>query len=309
MTRENGKKTVKILYGILTAAVFAFCVFFFFKTGPEWKFTLLFALNLGLVAATVLIGPVIGAVALGVSGVLHVVMVLQALSMKIELVTAVISFVISVSAYMLLRRVNETQDHRIYMINDEIKELQAVHDQAVIEEKNLRTAGEANRAKLEKYAKLEAIYDGLSDHDSFNSKVRYVLRNVITVFHREKSIALILVKGDKFIKIEADADADMMTAEAGEESGFLKSFDKWVMESRRGIIIGDMNKEIRFKSDGDECLRSIICVPVIAAGEAAGVLRISSETPGAFNQEDLRFLDLISEVTGKLLVEEYAVAE
>lgn len=309
MTTEHRNKTAKIFFGILAAVVFAGCIVLFFKAEPEWKFTMLFALNLGLVASTILVGPVVGAIVLGISGILHVVMILQAISLKMELLTVAVSFVISVAAYMFLRRVNETEDYRIYMINDEIKELQAVHDQAVIEEKKLRSAAEMNRAKLEKYAKLEVIYDGLSDHDSFNSKVRYVLRNVITVFHTEKSIALILVKGDKFIKIEADMDADMMTAETGEESRFLKSFDRWVMDSKRGIVVGDMNKEIRFKAEGEEYLRSIICVPVMAAGEVAGVLRISSESPGAFNQEDLRFLDLIAEVTGKLLVEEYACAE
>ena len=305
-SRNNGRR---VLFSVLTALVFAGCVFLFFKSPPDWKLTLLFSLNLSLVAASVLIGPVIGAAVLIISGLLHVFMVLKAIALKMEIVTVILSFAVSVAAYMMLRRADETEEYRLFAINDEIKELQAVHDQAVIEEKTLRTAAEANRAKLEKYVKLEVIYDGLADHDSFNSKVRYILRNVITVFHKEKSIVLMLVKDNKFIKIEADMEADMMTAEADEESLFLKSFDRWVMDSKRGTIIADMNKEVRFKSDGDASLRSIICVPVMTAGETAGVLRISSDSPGAFNQEDLRFLDLIAEVLGKMIIEGYAIAE
>lgn len=304
--KKSGSRNV---FSILTSLIFIASVFLFFKVHPEWKITLLFSLNLSLVAASVLVGPVIGAAVLIISGLLHAFMVLKAISLKMEILAVLLSLAVSVAAYMLLRRVDETEDYRIFAINDEIKELQAVHDQAIIEEKSLRTAAEANRAKLEKYAKLEVIYDGLSDHESFNSKVRYILRNVITVFHKEKAIILMLVKDGKFIKIEADMEADMMTAEADEESLFLKNFDRWVMESKRGIIIADMKKEVRFKSDGDANLRSIICVPVIAAGEVAGVLRISSDSAGAFNQEDLRFLDLISEVIGKLILEGYAIAE
>ena len=98
--KKSGSRNV---FSILTSLIFIASVFLFFKVHPEWKITLLFSLNLSLVAASVLVGPVIGAAVLIISGLLHAFMVLKAISLKMEILAVLLSLAVSVAAYMLLR--------------------------------------------------------------------------------------------------------------------------------------------------------------------------------------------------------------
>jgi transcriptional regulator with GAF, ATPase, and Fis domain len=204
---------------------------------------------------------------------------------------------------------SESNSYQLYTAQDALKTLEGEYNAMLKEELNLATAIEANRAKLDKYRKLKEIHEALKNHTIFSGKLRSILRNVISIFHQEKSIVLFLIKDGKFLKAEADKNDDMLVGEPDQESLYLKNFDEWIIKNRKSIIISDMQKEIRFKAGEDNKIRSLIAVPVFINDETAGVLRISSDKAGCFNQEDLRFLDLIAEMIGKVLKEETANAQ
>ena len=148
------------------------------------------------------------------------------------------------------------------------------------------------------------LSENIKNFSVFSEKMRFVLRNIIYMFHRERTACLYLLKQDMPVKVVADKEDDFFACEKDPEALALKQFDEWVAENRQSIIIADINKEVRFVSDKTETVRSLISVPVMINDGVAGILKITSEEPGVFSREDLRFLDIVSGIIGKVLAEE-----
>jgi hypothetical protein len=78
-------------------------------------------------------------------------------------------------------------------------------------------------------------------------------------------------------------------AEAGD-------FDQWVAGKRMGLLVSDIEKDIRFRGAGGGSLRSIASAPVTRGDQVVAVLRLSSGKVNAYSHEDLRLLTLLCEV-------------
>jgi transcriptional regulator with GAF, ATPase, and Fis domain len=189
--------------------------------------------------------------------------------------------------------------------NDDLKSLEADYNALIIEKKNISISVETNKMKLEKFEKLRSIYESLKTFQDFSSKIRQLLKNVVELFHQDKSIALFLVKQDKIMKVMADRKEDMLTGERDIDSLYLKNFDEFILKNKKSIIITDMARDIRFKAEDAENINALISVPVFCNDQIAGILRVTSDKAGVFNQEDLRFLDIIGSMVGKVLEEEH----
>jgi len=286
---------------LLSAAAVTFLVF---KLDKSWFLTLLFAYNFIIISSYILMGSGASIAMLVVGIGAYVVVVMKSLALELNVAPFAAEFAVMLAAYILVRQVSDTNRYHLFNVIDEIKALEGEYNSLLIERKNIKTALGANKKKLEKYIKLEEIVDGLNNHNMFSGKIRHVLRNVISLFHRDHSIVLFLTKDGKFMKIEANKEDDMVSGEKDQESLFLKNFDEWIIQNKRSIIISDMQREIRFTRDKNDRTRSFIGVPVFSGEGIAGILRISSTEPGSFTQEDLRFLDLIAEMSGRILKEE-----
>lgn len=303
------KKLAENLLKILVFAVAAAAVIVALKAGKNWWLPAVFAFNFCIIAGFITAGPAISAVLLALALVLNAVVMLKAIAAKLSITPFIIEGIIFVISYILVKQASDANAYLLFNAQDEVKALEGNYNALLKEEELLKTGIEANRVKLEKYAKLKNIHEGLSQHNMFAGKMRYILRNVISVFHQEKEIVLFLVKDGRFMKIEASKDDDMFVGEPDQDSLFLRNFDEWIIKNKKSILIADMHKEVRFKNLENDRTRSLIAVPVFTGEEIAGVLRISSEKSECFNQEDLRFLDLIAEMTGRILKEEAANAK
>jgi putative methionine-R-sulfoxide reductase with GAF domain len=303
------KKTAENLLKFLVIAVAVAAVFAALKTEKSWWLPAVFSFNFCIIAGFIVIGPVVSAILMSAALLLNGFMILKAIGAKISILPFIIEGVIFAVSYILVKQASDANNYLLFNAQDEVKVLEGNYNALIKEEELLKTGIEANREKLEKYAKLKNIHEGLSEHNMFAGKMRYILRNIISVFHQEKEIVLFFIKDGRFMKIEASKDDDIFVGEPDQESLFLKNFDEWIIKNKKSVLIADMHKEIRFKRSENDRLRSLIAVPVFCGEEIAGVLRISSEKSECFNQEDLRFLDLIAEMTGKILKEEAANAQ
>jgi hypothetical protein len=290
------------LFVFLAAAAMAASIFVL--PSHTWWQPALFCSTFVVVGGYLLLGPMAGTIFLIYSTVLYVLAVFKAVSGEAQMLPVIAGLVILYISFFIVKK---TADSSVFMLSstqDQLKTLEGDYAAMIIEKKNLSGGLEANRVKLEKYVKLKEIYDSLSSETDFSSKMRHIMRNVIDIFHREKSISLFLTKSDKVMKIMADKKDDLLTGEPDVESLYLKNFDEFILRNRKSIIITDMEKEIRFKSEGDDNIRSLISVPVFVKENVVGILRVNSDQPGCFNQEDLRFLDIISSMVGRVLEEE-----
>jgi hypothetical protein len=303
------KKIAENLLKFLVFAVAISAVFAVIKTDKTWWLPAVFAFNFCIVAGFIVLGPAISAVMMVAALAMNGFVILKAIALKMQIMPFLIESAAFIISYLLVKQASDANNYLLFNAQDELKTLEGDYNALLKEEELLKTGIEANRVKLEKYTKLKVIHEGLSQHSMFAGKMRYILRNVISIFHQEKEIVMFLVKDGRFMKIEASKDDDMFVGEPDQESLVLRNFDEWIIKNKKSILIADMHKEIRFKRNENDRVRSIIAVPVFCREEIAGVLRISSEKAECFNQEDLRFLDLISEMTGKVLEEEAANAK
>lgn len=294
---ENILRALIIIYAILIT-------FIFFKVDKNWLISLLFSYNLVLIGIFVLFGNILTIFFIFLILIVNIFCYIRALAFHLPLLPFFIETLITICVYFLIKKVNEVNTYYIFQIQDNLKILDGEYNTLLIRQKELQAAIEANKEKLEKYKKLFEINENMKRLSSFSEKIRYILRNIIFVFHKEKRISLFLLKEGRFLKVEADRDDDVFYAEKDQENLELKNFDEWIVSNRKSLIVADIHKEIRFKSEGNEKIRSLIGVPIIVNNTALGLIRITSDTPNCFNQEDLRFLDLIAGMLAKILEEE-----
>ncbi|MDD5115761.1 MAG: sensor domain-containing diguanylate cyclase [Candidatus Omnitrophica bacterium] len=76
-------------------------------------------------------------------------------------------------------------------------------------------------------------------------------------------------------------------------------FDYWVLRHSRELLIEDLKNDFRFdldtlRSQEMRPVLSLISSPLISHHSLLGLLRLDSDKRGSFNQDDLRFLSLVS---------------
>ncbi|MEE9190426.1 MAG: GAF domain-containing SpoIIE family protein phosphatase [Candidatus Neomarinimicrobiota bacterium] len=78
----------------------------------------------------------------------------------------------------------------------------------------------------------------------------------------------------------------------------------WVLQKKQPLMIKNLSKDERFVTtrEEQEQIRTVICVPISAAGELIGVLMMTNKKTGdAFNSEDLRLLTILASQSGQLI--------
>lgn len=270
----------------------------------EWWLTLVFSCNFPLVAGYILFDPIVAFVIMLGALIVNMFVIFKILALGMNVSAFLMGGCLLIVVFFLLKQSDDVRKYDLFSARDEIKVLEGDTSILIKEKENLSQSIKVNKERLEKYRKLIEIQDSLKEHQVFSDKVRYILRNIISIFYQKKSIVLFMLKDNKFLRVEADKCEDMLIGEKDEESLYLQNFDEWVKVNKKALIISDMYKDVRFKEEDKNNIRSLISVPVFIKNKLAGVLRISSYEAGCFNQEDLRFLDLVSEMIGKVLAKE-----
>jgi hypothetical protein len=284
-----------------------FCCYAVFKVPVTWLLTILFIFNFSVAGGYVLLGFTSSMVVLSVALFCYVMAIMKGIGAHMPLWPFFVELGILLSVFFIVKKSEDVNSYLMNSLSDELKNLEGENDSLLIHKKQIEIGMDSNREKLVKYEKLHEIHENIKEFGMFSEKMRYVLKNIINIFHSEKMITLYLIKEHKSIKITADKENDMMVAEKDQEGLYLKNFDEWVINNKKSIIISDMHKEIRFKTEEQNNARSLISVPVFSSDEVVGILKITSEKSTAFTQEDLRFLDLVAAMIGKVLeVENYA---
>ena len=78
-------------------------------------------------------------------------------------------------------------------------------------------------------------------------------------------------------------------------------FDTWLLKQRRSLIVEDLDSDFRFSSGAlrdpsSKNFKSIIGVPLMNEMRVIGTLRLESSKKAAYTQDDLRLLDIISDL-------------
>jgi len=157
----------------------------------------------------------------------------------------------------------------------------------------------ASKNRVQRYAALKDVTEELSSTLDLEDITRSVVEKAFNIIGRSDRALLFLINEVKqelglFASRQIDAQPPIK-AKKGEV------FDTWILKQRKPLLIEDLDNDFRFspealKDPKDREFKSIIGVPVMSEKKITGVLRLDSAKKAMYTQDDLRLLNIISDL-------------
>ena len=149
--------------------------------------------------------------------------------------------------------------------------------------------------KLVRYSLLKGVSESLSTVLALDDVAGLIVRESVRTIGKDGRVLLFLVDVDKQdLMLAASTDESRVKAKKGD------AFDHWVLHNRKSLIIDDVTKDFRFPADDIEVAKSsftsLIAQPIINENKVVGILRMDGPAEGEYTQDDLRLLDIISDL-------------
>ncbi len=194
------------------------------------------------------------------------------------------------NAALLQRRRQTRRFQHLEQLLQGVREEQGMKDQALAV---ARQTEEALRKKLGRYAQLQSIAEAFSNLTDLHAVAQLAVERAFTLIGKSQAGLLFLV----------DTQRQELSLFASKKSGSVSSirakhgdqFDRHVLRSQRPLLVNDVRRDFRFtvSTASERAIGSVIACPLIVGQSPEGVLRLDSEKPGAYSQDDLRFLDIL----------------
>ncbi|MBN1353508.1 MAG: sensor domain-containing diguanylate cyclase, partial [Candidatus Omnitrophica bacterium] len=153
------------------------------------------------------------------------------------------------------------------------------------------------RGSLRRITCLKGIIDGYSHVFSEDATLDGIINNCFDLFENADRILLYLVDTGK-------QELKLVRSKRRKGESVIKEkkgdiFDRWVLKHRMPLSVENIYNDFRFstKDITDRAFNSVINAPLTSENKILGVLRVDSLSPSAFGQSDLRFLDIIADLS------------
>jgi len=159
----------------------------------------------------------------------------------------------------------------------------------------------ALEVKIERFIDLHRFSDVLRDIPDVREVAQKMVTEVLSSFPRAEECVLYLVDGTHeqlWLVASQRNDNNIIREKTG------SIFDQWVMRRSRPVMVEDSQTDFRFgleKDSAEDNLRSIAASPLMSENKVLGVLRVSSHKPRQFSSDDLRLLDIVSDLGAGIL--------
>jgi len=167
-----------------------------------------------------------------------------------------------------------------------------------IKEKNLGV--HSLEEKLNRYAMLKGVIESLSTHLSLDDINNLVIEESVKTLGKSGRALLFLVDTEKQdLMLSASSGASRIKTKKGD------TFDHWVLRHRKSLIVEDITRDFRFPVDDVEeskkIFKSLIATPLISENKVIGIMRMDNPDVFMFTQDDLRLLDIISDLAAVVI--------
>lgn len=158
----------------------------------------------------------------------------------------------------------------------------------------------ANR--IERLSSLRDIIKSLSSSLSEDNVVKNTVESASFVIGKSDRVLFFLVD-----TLKQDLDLVFSKRTDGAPPILLKRgdiFDRWVFKKRQPLLVEDARRDFRFSLEGEnleEDFESLISAPLASKDKVLGILRMDSKKKSLYTQEDLRLLDIISDLASVAL--------
>lgn len=162
--------------------------------------------------------------------------------------------------------------------------------------KDLEKLNQALEKRLIKFSNLRGFSEGLSSSLKLEQLCDFIVKKTIELINKGDLVLLYLLQpnGDLALRFSYSVRGEIkIKAKRGDIC------DLWVLKQRRPLIVHDIQRDFRFEWEaikGERSFRSLIVSPLISRNRLQGILRVDSENPEEFTADDLRLLDIISDL-------------
>lgn len=149
--------------------------------------------------------------------------------------------------------------------------------------------------KLKRYSTLKEAVEAFSASLSMDEVCRLIVEKTQATLSKPGRILLFLVDTEKQeLMLSVSHGSSRIKAKRGD------LLDRWVLRHRKSLIIEDALKDFRFPSHeedlSEETFRSMISAPFVSENKVIGILRMDSPVEAAYTQDDLRLLNILSDL-------------
>jgi diguanylate cyclase (GGDEF)-like protein len=153
------------------------------------------------------------------------------------------------------------------------------------------------KSRVQRYAALKDLTEDLNSTLKLEEIASLITKKAFEIIGRSDRAFLFLVDEERrelelFYRKQLNraVSPDIKKAEI---------FDNWVLKQRKSLIIEDLDDDFRFSGEAvrdqrDREFKSVIGVPLVSEKKVSGIIRMDSKTKGAYTQDDLRLLNIIS---------------
>jgi diguanylate cyclase (GGDEF)-like protein len=167
-----------------------------------------------------------------------------------------------------------------------------------VDNKKIQEFGLSLKLKITRYGNLKKIIEDLNRSLRLEVVINVLSSTVYSLVSNNCGTALFYLLDNHFQKlnlvhsIKEDSQSVILSKEGD-------IFDHWVLRHSRELIIQDLKNDFRFDLDAvrNQEMRSVLSLissPLISHHSLLGLLRLESDKSGYFDQDDLRFLSLVS---------------
>jgi diguanylate cyclase (GGDEF)-like protein len=154
---------------------------------------------------------------------------------------------------------------------------------------------DAVEKKLLRYYTLKGVSEALSVALTLEDVNELIVEKTRRTLGKAGRVLLYLVDASRQ---ELELFASRNAGKVKEKKGDI--FDRWVLKHRKPLMIEDVAKDFRFPADGTaaagEAFRSLIATPLVTESRVIGILRMDSPSESEYAQDDLRLLDIMSDL-------------
>lgn len=218
----------------------------------------------------------------------------------------VAAFVVLGGVAALQRRQRARRFKRMRQLVDDLQEERTVKEQAG---ELARQTCEALRKKLSRYTQLQHIAEELSKLADREAIAQLAVERVFSLIGKSDVCLLFLVDQDlqelSLLASKKRESVPNIRAKHGDQ------FDRHVLRSQRPLLVNDVRRDFRFTTtlSTERSISSVIACPLLAGQNAEGVLRLDSASPGAYTQDDLRFLDILLDLVATAMTNAHLFAQ
>ena len=157
------------------------------------------------------------------------------------------------------------------------------------------------RSSLKKISHLKNVIEKYSGILYTEDILGSIADNCFELFNEADRVLLYLVDTEKQELNLVRSKRKNATSQVKAKKGDV--FDRWVLKHRMPLIAEDIHKDFRFspKKEIDQDTGSLISAPLTTEHKILGILRIDSTFAHKFNQSDIRFLDIIGDLSAVCL--------